>query len=142
MREINAKGLALLKFFEKCKLLAYRDSGGIWTIGWGHTGPEVTQGLVWTQKQADDQLQKDLEKFYHLDEYLTEQVNDNQYSALVCLTYNIGLRALKLSTLIKKINNGDSPDREWLAWSHVNGVVSNGLLRRREAELELYHTIG
>lgn len=141
MREINSDGLALLKSFESCRLNAYQDQGGIWTVGWGHTGPEVVQGMVVTQLQADLMLQKDLERFYHLDDYLSEQINENQYSALVCLAYNIGLRALKTSQVIKLINLGQDPTDEWMQWNHVDGQVNQGLRRRRAAELELYHEL-
>ncbi len=145
MREINAAGLKLLQSFERCELSAYQDSGGIWTIGWGHTGPEVVQGMSMTQIQADLQLKKDLEKFYQLDHYLTEQVNDNQYSALICLAYNIGLMRLKLSNTLKCVNEQLSPDKEWMGFDEVkiNGVLtkSAGLARRRAAELTLYHSL-
>jgi len=141
MRRINGAGLALLKSFEGCKLTSYQDQGGVWTIGFGHTGPEVVEGMIFTPEQATMQLEKDLEKFYHLDQYLTENVNDNQYSALICLAYNIGLRALKYSQVLRKVNCEESPDSEWRGWSHVNGVENKGLLRRREAELKLFHTI-
>lgn len=142
MRRINKRGLDLLKSFERCKLQSYQDSGGIWTVGWGHTGPEVTEGMTYTQQQADAQLEKDLEHTYFLDHYLSEDVNDNQYSALICLGYNIGLGAIRTSTLLKKINSGDRPDKEWMSWNRVNGAVSDGLTRRRKAELELYNTLG
>lgn len=142
MRRINQKGLDILKSFEKCKLQSYQDFGGVWTVGWGHTGPEVTEGMTYIQQQADAQLKKDLEKFYFLDHYLSKVVNENQYSALVILAYNIGLSAIRTSTLLKKINNGEDPSSEWLKWDHVNGVVSEGLLKRRKAELELYCELG
>lgn len=141
MREINAAGLQLLKGFEGCKLQSYQDQGRVWTIGYGHTGPEVVQGMAITLAQAELQLKKDLENFYHLDQYLTESVNDNQYSALVCLAYNIGLRALKTSRLISLINNQEEVDNAWRQWDHINGVENLGLKRRREAELKLYHTL-
>ena len=142
MRKINNAGLELLKSFEQCRLNAYQDSGGIWTVGWGHTGPEVVGGMTLNQLQADLIFEKDLEKFYHLDEYLSEQVNENQYSALVCLVFNIGLRALKLSQVMKKVNAGENPSKEWMGWNHVNGIPNIGLTRRRSAELELYNEIG
>lgn len=142
MREINQKGLDLLKQFEGRKLTAYQDQGGIWTIGYGHTGPEVKKGMNISPDDAEYFLKIDLAKFYHLDDYLTEQVNDNQYSALICLAFNIGLRALKMSTLLRCVNNSQTPDKEWTKWNHVNGLVNNGLTRRREAELKLYYTIG
>lgn len=45
---------------ESLRLVAYLDSGGVWTIGWGHTGPEVHRGLVWTREQAAEALKKDM----------------------------------------------------------------------------------
>lgn len=142
MRKINKRGLELLKQFEGRKLTAYQDQGGVWTIGYGHTGPEVVKGLSISADECEAFLQKDLERFYHLDDYIAELVNDNQYSALICLAYNIGLRALKMSTLLKCINSDQSPDKEWMKWNHINGQVNAGLTRRRKAELDLYHYLG
>jgi lysozyme len=142
MREINDAGLLLLKQFEGCKLNSYQDQRGIWTIGWGHTGPEVVEGMSFTQDQADAQLKKDLEGFYVLDHYITELVNDNQYSALICLAYNVGLRAVRLSQTLRLINDQQAPDKEWLGFNLTNGQPNAGLTRRRESELELYHTLG
>jgi len=141
MREINSEGFHLLKTFEGCKLAAYRDIGGVLTIGYGHTGPDVKEGDQISQQQADDLLKKDLERFYQLDHYVSEQVNDNQYSAMICLAYNIGLGALKTSGIIREVNDGNSPDSIWLQYNHVKGVVITGLTRRRKAELELYHKL-
>lgn len=142
MRKINQKGLALIKHYEGCKLTAYQDVGGIWTIGFGHTGSDVWPNGSITKDRANELLEEDIEKFYKLDEHISEVVNDNQYSALLCLAYNIGLSALLKSTLLKLVNVGESPDGEWTKWSHVNGKIINGLLARRVAELELYHEIG
>ncbi len=145
MREINDKGLALLKFWENCKLNSYQDQAGVWTVGYGSTQlmhPEIVKGLTITPEQAEMYLKKDLEKFYQLDHYVAEVVNDNQYSALICLCYNVGLRAVKLSSTLKLVNAGDNPDKEWLGFNKINGVVSKGLTNRRKAELELYHTLG
>lgn len=141
MREINDKGLALLKQFEGRRLVAYQDQGGVWTIGYGCTGPDVVKGLSISADEAEKRLIEKLLGFYHLDDYISEQVNDNQYSALICLAYNIGLRAIKMSTLLRCINNGSSPDKDWLKWNHINGIVNAGLTRRRQAELELYHEL-
>lgn len=144
MRKINAKGLALIKLFESCRLKAYQDIVGVWTIGYGHTGPEVIDGMFISQDEADQYLESDLEKFYHLDQYLSEQVNDNQFSALVCLAFNIGLRALKLSTLMKCINNEDTQGikQHWMEWNHAGGQVIAGLTKRRKAELDLFNELG
>ena len=142
MRRINAAGFELLKKLESCRLMAYKDIGGVLTIGYGHTGPEVKEDSIITQSEADELLQKDLEKFYHLDNYVSEQVNDNQYAALICLTYNIGLRAMKTSGVLRIVNDGEDPTDEWMKWNKVKGMVVNGLTKRRKQELELYHAIG
>lgn len=141
MRKINKAGLDLLKSFEKCVLSAYKDQGGVLTIGYGHTGPEVVEGMVFTSEQAESQLLKDLETFYVLDHYLSESVNDNQYSALICLAFNVGLRAVRLSQTLRLVNEGLNPDKEWLGFSLVDGVRSQGLINRRKAELELFHEL-
>lgn len=142
MREINQAGLNLIKSFERCCLVAYQDQGGIWTIGYGHTDPIINDGMTITQDEAESLLKQDLQKFYHLDDFIAELVNDNQYSALICLAFNVGLRAVKLSQTLKLINAGDNPDKEWMGFNKVNGVVSQGLINRRKAELKLYHTLG
>ncbi len=145
MREINSAGLTLLKYCEGCKLNSYQDQAGVWTVGYGSTAinhPEIVKGLCITPEQAESYLRRDLEKFYQLDHYCSENVNDNQYSALICLVYNVGLRAVKLSNTLKLVNAGDNPDKEWMGFAKINGQISKGLLNRRKAELELYHKIG
>ena len=58
---VGAKGEALIKEFESCRLAAYRDQRGIWTCGWGATGPDISARTKWTQEQADARFDKDLE---------------------------------------------------------------------------------
>jgi len=138
-------GLALIKSFEKCVLTAYQDGGGVWTIGWGHTGPEVVAGLVWTQEQADTQLPHDLSHAVQavnssLTPWAAAHVTQNEFDALVAFTFNVGVGAEAHSTLLKCIgagNFGQAAD-EFLKWDHVNGQVSAGLLRRRQAERDLF----
>jgi lysozyme len=58
--EYGDDALAMTERDEGLRLTAYQDSGGVWTIGWGHTGPEVHKGLVWTREQCVAALRKDL----------------------------------------------------------------------------------
>lgn len=140
--KINEKGLQLLKLFEGRKLQAYQDQGGKWTIGYGHTGPEVIKGLVWSPEEAEQALENDLRKrVYPLWDFVIEQINDNQWSALCSLCFNVGLTAVKNSNTLRLINEGRDPSIEWLGFSHINGVSNAGLLRRRKAELALYHEL-
>lgn len=142
MRQINETGLELLKKLEGYKSMPYRDTRGVLTVGYGHTGPDVKEGVPWTEAACTEALQSDLQNAYHIDQYLHEDVNDNQYSALVCLVYNVGLTTVKLSNTLKLVNDGQDPDKEWLGFDHVDGKFDQGLLNRRKQELELYHAVG
>ncbi len=139
IRPINNEGLELLKSFEKCVLTAYQDQGGIWTIGWGHVGTVAQKGATCNQDFADKLLEKDLEeKAYPAYNNIWIGVTDNQLSAIYCLVFNIGLHAFIQSETLKCINKGADPTKEWMGFCHVNGVVSNGLINRRKAELGLF----
>lgn len=137
---INQEGINLIKSFEGCKLQAYKDIVGIWTIGYGHTGPEVIQGLSWTQEQADNALVKDLTKFENGVNALAPNLNANEFSALVVFSYNVGLGALGKSTLLKKLLAGDKVGAadEFLRWNKAGGKEVAGLTRRRIAERALF----
>ena len=140
-RIFNEEGLSLLKNFEGFRLLAYQDGGGVWTIGYGHTGPEVVKGLRWTKVQIEDQLRKDLLLFCDgVSKLITVPLTANQFSALVCFAFNVGLEALRKSTLLKLLNNGATAaaSEEFLRWCKDNGKVVAGLLRRRKAEKALF----
>lgn len=137
---INQKGLKLLKDFEGCKLKAYKDLVGKWTIGYGMT-KDVKPGDVITQQQADSMLLDTL-RLYELgvETFCDPKLNSNQFSALVCLAYNIGLGNLKGSTLLKKINAKDfeGAAKEFPKWNKAGGQTVPGLSRRREAERQLF----
>ena len=127
--------------FEGCKLTAYQDGGGIWTIGWGHTGPEVHADLVWTQQQADEQLTRDKARAQAvIDELVTDHLNVDEDLAIRDLIFNIGAGNFAHSTLLRKLNAGDlnGAAAEFDKWDHVAGRVSAGLLRRRQMETALF----
>lgn len=144
MAELNDDGLNLIKSFESLRLTAYPDpgtGGDPWTIGYGHTGPDVTEGMTCDQDQADAWLQEDLQSAIDgVTKLVTSDINDNQFSALVSFAYNCGLGNLKTSTLLKDVNtsNFDAAAQEFLKWDHANGQVMPGLLRRRTAESNLF----
>lgn len=145
----SSRGLDLLKDFEKCKLAAYLDPKRRWTIGWGHTGPEVHGGLTWTQDQADVALIEDLltaEKCVNTSVRL--KLSQGQFDALVCLVYNIGVGAFAASTIRRMLNLGDTvgAGKQFKRWNKVtmeDGTVevSAGLTLRRAAEFGLF-TVG
>jgi len=143
-RTINENGLALLKSFENCKLRAYRDSGGVLTIGWGHT-LNVHPTDVITQKRADELFFQDLSQTEAGVQRLCCGValNSNQYSALVVFSYNIGIGSFAKSTLLRKVkaNPTDSTIKEeFESWCYCKGKISEGLVRRRKKEAQLYFT--
>ena len=139
----NAEGIALIKKFEGCKLQAYLDVVGIPTIGFGHTGPEVYLGLSWSQQQADDALVHDMLTVAEvpLNSMLAGlDLSSNQFSALCCLVYNIGAGAFRRSKTLLDIREGNMDDvpTQWKGFCHANGQVVQGLLNRREDELNLW----
>ena len=136
-------GRTLIASFEGCVLTAYQDQRGIWSIGFGHTGAEVVEGLMWTQEQADTALADDLARRAEapINSYLLP-LNQNQFDALVSLVYNIGQGDFAISTVLRKLKQGDFPGAATaiLMWCKVNGETDPGLLRRREAEQAVFLT--
>jgi lysozyme len=135
------EGLALIKSHEGLRLKAYQDIVGVWTIGYGHTGSDVTSGLVWDQDTCDSALRKDLTRFENCVGFLvTIPLNQNQFDALVSFCYNLGCVSLKTSTLLKLLNAGDyaGAEDEFVKWDRAGGVVVQGLLNRRQDEQKLF----
>lgn len=134
--KINAKGLELIKSFEGCRLTAYKCPAGVWTIGYGHTAG-VYQGQVITQAQADQYLQSDMVKYEnYVNKHCTGLgLNGNEFSALVSFTYNCGVA--NLQKLVKGRDKAQIAD-SLLLYNKAAGKVLNGLVRRREAERELF----
>lgn len=143
----SSRGLDLIKEFESCRLSAYKDGGGVWTIGWGTTlypnGVKVKRGDTITQAQADAYFIDDIaERSTRLDQLLKGlTISQNQYDALLSFVYNLGVSALSKSTLLRLIKiNPYHPDirYQFSRWNKDNGKVVAGLTRRRKAEAELY----
>lgn len=132
--------LELIKQFEGCVLVAYKDQRGVWTIGYGHTAG-VKAGDVITQGQAEAFLSQDLGRVERsMSTLLPFDATANQVTACTSLAFNIGLGAFGSSTLLRKFNAGDIAGTvdEFLKWDHVDGGVNAGLLRRRQAERALF----
>lgn len=139
------RGRAFITDWEGRQSKAYKDSAGIWTIGVGHTGPEVHQGLVWTREQCDQALRVDLfEAERDLHECVTVDISQPEFDALVAWQFNTG--GLRGSTLLKRLNAGvyDKVDDEMRRWNKatVGGkkVAIRGLTARRLSESELWAT--
>jgi lysozyme len=139
-----AVGIALIKRWEQCRLLAYQPiAGDKWTIGYGATGPTITQGVRWSQEQADGDLQNRVNNLAsQLVRLITIPVNDNQFGALLSLTYNIGIGAFTNSTLLRLFNGEDyqGASAQFLVWNKSQGHVVQGLVNRREDEQHVFDT--
>jgi lysozyme len=134
-------GLAMTKSFEGLRLTAYTDVAGVWTIGYGHTGPEVHAGLVWTQAEADAGLLFDMaEDVACVNRAVTVAITQNKFDALADFAFNAGRGAFLLSTLLRLLNAGDiaGAGAQFGLWVHAGGVVEPGLVRRRKAEATMF----
>jgi lysozyme len=136
---------ALIASFEGRRAQAYPDpatGGDPWTIGVGHTGPEVHKGLVWTDAQIDAALDADLTKFDRgvSDLIGSAPTSQNEFDALVSFAFNLGLGNLAKSTLLSRHKVGDKAGAavEFLKWNRAGGQPMKGLTRRRQAESDLY----
>jgi len=141
--QINARGLDLVKRSEGLVLTAYRDAVGVWTIGYGHTGADVKPGLKISQAQAETLLRKDLSRFETGVRSLVKvPVNTNQFSALVCFVYNVGIGALAQSTLLALLNQRDYQGAadQFSRWVYGGGQALPGLVKRRSEERALFLT--
>ena len=136
-------GLQLTEQFESCRLTAYQDVKGIWTIGWGHTGAEVIQGYTITQIQADMQLVVDMHNAESaVNELVTITLTQGEFDALVDFCFNCGINAFRGSTMRAYLNAGNIAlaALQFAAWDHASGQVVSGLLRRRLAEEQEFNS--
>jgi lysozyme len=134
-------GLALTKSFEGLSLEAYRDCAGIWTVGYGHTGPDVVEGRTVTEAEAEVLLRGDLaEAVACVNRAVTEAIEQNQFDALVDFCFNAGRGHFLGSTLLRKVNLGDfaGAKAQFGLWVNAGGEVVPGLVRRRKAEAALF----
>lgn len=143
--QTSDKGIALIKEFEGCKLTAYQDSVGVWTIGYGWTKPvdgkPIRAGMTIKQETAERLLKTGLVSYESdVSRLVKVGLTQGQFDALVSFTYNLGARSLSTSTLLRKLNAEDYAGAadEFLRWNKAGGKVLNGLTRRREAERALF----
>jgi lysozyme len=143
----GTNGLNLIKKKEGFVSIPYKCQAGVPTIGYGSTyyenGTKVTMAdLGITEEQATKLLSNTIKGFEKaVNTYVTSDINQNQFDALVSFTYNVGPDQFKKSTLLKYINkNPNDPNiaLEFAKWVKVKGNVSKGLVKRRAEESNLY----
>lgn len=136
---ISENGIELIKRFEGCRLIAYKavKTEEYYTIGYGHYGADVFKGMTISQKQAEEYLKKDLEKFEnYVNKYVTTfSPNQNQFDALVSFTYNCGLASLQKLT---KGRTAEQVSEHITAYVYAGEQKLEGLVKRRNAEKELF----
>ena len=143
----GAKGVELIKKFEGFRAAPYKCPAGVPTIGYGATfypgGKKVTMAdKSISESEATDLLKSMLTSFEkYVDSYCRDDINQNQFDALVSFAYNLGPANLKSSTLLKKVNANPADPTikdEIMKWTKAGGKVLKGLVTRRTAEAELY----
>ena len=154
---INQAGLDLIQEFEGLRLEAYQDSNGIWTIGNGHT-QGVKEGDTCTKEQAQQWLAEDCHRAETcIQQSVSYPLTENEFSALVSFVFNVGpgrkanahdsgrdgfvyLRNGEPSTLLKLLNDGriDECAAQFGRWVHAGGKIEEGLVKRRQAEAQLF----
>lgn len=149
--QLGAAGKALIRKWEGCarhrpdgRFDAYPDPGSAngepWTIGWGSTGPDIREGVIWTQAECDARFDRDIVRYVNevarvLGDAPTTQ---NQFDALVSFHYNTG--AITTATLTKLHRQGRYAEaqKEFGKWIYNDHKPMTGLKARRAEEAELY----
>ena len=138
--------LPFTKEWEGCRLTAYWDPlGKVWTIGYGATGPHITEGTVWTQDQADQDLMARLSLIGdEIDQCVVVILTDNEKAALADFVYNEGIGTFMESSVLKYLNRYNKQDAmAWLLqYNKAGGQFDAGLQNRRKAEVQLFQTGG
>jgi lysozyme len=128
--------------------VAYPDSGGVWTIGYGNItmdGKPVKKGDQITEQKALSMLRNTMTSFWSTGSQMIKvALNEYQQAALLSFMYNVGVEAFRTSTLLKTINAAGTADeikKQFRRWIYDNGKIVDGLVKRREAEINLYYHV-
>lgn len=140
MTVLSPLGCAVIQLFEDYRETAYRDQGGVLTIAWGHTGPDVKEGMTCTQDEAQEWFTQDIQHAENAVIAYTGVLSQHQFDALVSFAYNAGVGAFAQSTLLRLLNARQISQAadEFLKWDKVAGKPNSGLLRRRKLERALF----
>lgn len=141
-RKMNAAGMRILKECEGLYLNSYKCPAGVWTIGYGCT-KGIRPGMTISEAEAEEMLRKELTEFEKGVERILSHIplNENQFSALVSLTYNCGMEPITEGmTIRRKLEARDyrGAAEGFLLWNKGGGRVLPGLVKRREMEKKLF----
>ncbi|PAA98045.1 lysozyme [Serratia fonticola] len=118
----------------------YRDVAGVLTVCYGHTGADIVIGKRYTSGECKALLDKDLVPFARsVERSVKIPASEYQKASLISFSYNVGVKAFESSTLLRKLNAGDSKGAcdEMRRWNKAGGKVWKGLINRREVEREI-----
>jgi len=141
--EYSQSGLHLTEQFEGCRLTAYQDQDGRWTIGYGHANG-VTPGMVCTLDQAEAWLLQDVQNAVnHVNSLVFVPLTQGEFDALVDFSFNCGCEAFAGSTMLRLLNAGDYSGAadQFEHWGRSGGKVIAGLLRRRQTEVQEFNNV-
>lgn len=141
--KISENGIELIKRLEGLKLNSYKCPAGVWTIGYGHTGKDVTAGQKITADQAEKLLANDIQSIcYPALNQVKVPLSQNQFDALCSFVFNIGQNNFLSSTLFKLLNSGryKQASQQFSRWVFSNHVKLSGLVTRRDAECRLFNS--
>ena len=150
---LDSAGVAFIHRWEGTRNQAYRDSAGIWTIGTGfirylvghRRGTRVQAGDYLTDAEIEAEFRAQIQVYEQaVTDVVRVKLNQSQFNALVSLCFNIGVHALKRSTVIRELNKGryTAASRAFTMWNKAGGRVVRGLVNRREAEAKLFLSEG
>lgn len=140
--KLSDKGLELIKAHEGLSLKAYICPAGVWTVGYGHTGADVTPETVWTQAEAENALRLDVGWAEDcINQFVDVPLTQGQFDALVSFVFNVGPNAFRNSTMLKLINSGnfEAAGSQFGRWNKGGGKVLSGLTKRRQEEAGLFN---
>lgn len=135
------EGLDFIKGVEGVEYKAYQDTGGVWTIGVGHTGPDVFEGQIADKAQVMQWLADDVvEAEDAVNRLVKVPLSQSQFDALVSFVFNLGEGQFSRSTLLRKLNANDydGARKEFKRWVYDNGRMLAGLVKRRYGEAEMF----
>jgi lysozyme len=138
------KAADLIQQSEGLRLTAYRDTGGVLTIGYGHTGPDVYEGQTITKAEAERLLRQDMQTAANaVREFVGVPLSPAQFDALTSFVFNVGRAAFARSTLLRKLNARDyaGAAAEFDRWVYDNGRKLPGLVARRAEERALFEGV-
>ena len=141
MIQLSLAGLAFVRGRESFRAEAYLDSGGVPTVGYGSTGPDIHLGMVVSEAWAAARLQRDMgAAVLCINAHVRVALTQAEFDALCDFAYNIGQHAFADSTLLRLLNTGDyaGADEQFGLWDHADGRVISGLAARRKAEAAMF----